>query len=277
MDPIRLFVADDVGIGKTVEACLIVRELLDRGEISAFTVLAPPHLVTQWQTELATKFHIDAAAVLAGNVTKLERECRAGQSLFEAYPFTIVSMDFIKSERRRHEFIQHCPEMVVVDEAHTCAWGGEAARSNQQRHALLEDVCRRTDRHVLLVSATPHSGDEQAFRSLLKLLNPNFAALPSDLSGDGNRPHRERLARHFVQRKRADIAAYLGDNTKFPKRNDLLPEPSYKLHADYRKLFDRVWQYTRESISTAGENKGRQRVRWCRHHCLNVVLDRQPE
>lgn len=262
MDPIRLFVADDVGIGKTVEACLIVRELLDRGEITTFTVLAPPHLVTQWQTELATKFHIEAAAVLAGNVARLERECRAGQSLFEAYPFTIVSMDFIKSERRRHEFIQHCPEMVLVDEAHTCAWGGETARSNQQRHALLEDVCRRADRHILLVSATPHSGDEQAFRSLLKLLNPNFAALPSDLSGDANRSHRERLARHFVQRKRADIAAYLGDNTKFPKRNDLLPEPSYKLHADYRKLFDRVWQYTRESISTAGENKGRQRVRW---------------
>src|SRR6185369_4180275 len=59
LDPIRLLIADDVGIGKTVEACLAVRELLDRGEIERFAVLCPPHLAEQWQRELSEKFHID--------------------------------------------------------------------------------------------------------------------------------------------------------------------------------------------------------------------------
>ena len=62
LDPIRLLIADDVGIGKTVEALLIVRELLDRGEITRMAVLCPPHLAEQWQREMAEKFHIDADA-----------------------------------------------------------------------------------------------------------------------------------------------------------------------------------------------------------------------
>ena len=65
MPVVRLLIADDVGIGKTIEAGLIVRELLDRGEISRFAVLCPPHLVEQWQSELLERFHIRAAAVTA--------------------------------------------------------------------------------------------------------------------------------------------------------------------------------------------------------------------
>src|SRR5256885_13157003 len=60
LDPVRLLIADDVGIGKTIEACLIARELLDRGEIRRIAVLCPPHLAEQWQSELTEKFHIDA-------------------------------------------------------------------------------------------------------------------------------------------------------------------------------------------------------------------------
>ena len=65
LDPVRLLIADDVGIGKTIEAATIVRELLDRGEIRRFAVLCPPHLAEQWQTELAQKFHIEAELVLS--------------------------------------------------------------------------------------------------------------------------------------------------------------------------------------------------------------------
>lgn len=71
--PVRLLIADDVGIGKTVEAALIARELLDRGEVSRLTVLCPPQLAEQWQTELADKFHIQAELVLPSTVRKLER------------------------------------------------------------------------------------------------------------------------------------------------------------------------------------------------------------
>src|SRR5215471_16509088 len=76
LDPIRLLIADDVGIGKTIEACLIARELLDRGEIERIAVLCSPQLAPQWQSELRDKFHIEAEIVLPGTVTRLERNCR---------------------------------------------------------------------------------------------------------------------------------------------------------------------------------------------------------
>src|SRR6266849_4818027 len=115
LDPIRLLIADDVGIGKTIEACLIARELIDRGEVARMAVLCPPQLAEQWQAELQDKFHLDAELVLASTASRLERNCNPTQSLFERYPYVIVSTDFIKSERRRDEFLRTCPELVVVD------------------------------------------------------------------------------------------------------------------------------------------------------------------
>lgn len=90
LDPVRLLIADDVGIGKTVEACLIARELLDRGEISRLAVLCPPHLTEQWQSELREKFHIQAELVLPGTARRLEQNCAVNQSIFEVYPHVII-------------------------------------------------------------------------------------------------------------------------------------------------------------------------------------------
>src|SRR5262245_28933307 len=82
LDPVRLLIADDVGIGKTVEAGLIVRELIDRGEVKRFAVLSPPQIAEQWHFELRTKFHLDVELVLPGTITRLEKSCRMGQSVF---------------------------------------------------------------------------------------------------------------------------------------------------------------------------------------------------
>ena len=68
LDPIRLLIADDVGIGKTVEACLIAKELIERGEVTRMAILCPPHLAEQWQRELSQKFHIDAELVLSSTI-----------------------------------------------------------------------------------------------------------------------------------------------------------------------------------------------------------------
>lgn len=73
--PVRLLIADDVGIGKTVEAALIARELLDRGEIQRLAVLCPPHLAEQWQQELAEKFHIEAELVLSSTIQRWSATC----------------------------------------------------------------------------------------------------------------------------------------------------------------------------------------------------------
>lgn len=259
LDPVRLLIADDVGIGKTVEACLIARELLDRGEVERLAVLCPPQLVGQWQVELARKFHIEAELVLPGTAARLERDCLVGQSLFEKHPYVIVSLDFIKSDRRLDEFLRACPELVIVDEAHGCVQA-DGGRVRQQRYRLLKGLAQKTDRHMVLVTATPHSGKEEAFRSLLSLLKPEFANLPDDLGGEANKHHRKNLAAHFVQRRRADIRHFMKADTPFPER--LYAEEEYRLTPEYAALFEKVIAYARETIDDPRNVSHRQRVKW---------------
>ena len=264
LDPVRLLIADDVGVGKTVEACLVARELVDRGEVDRLCVLCPPHLAEQWQWTLAEQFHLDAELVLSGTATRLERTCRQDESLFDRYPYTVVSTDYIKSERRRDEFLRTCPDLVLVDEAHTCA-SAMTRSSGQQRHELLQALVRPdtragASRHLVLVTATPHSGNEETFRSLLALLDKRFADLPADLSGEQHRGHREALARHFVQRRRGDLKAYLDTVTPFPTRE--IAEKHYTLTPRYREFLDRVLAYCRESVLDQSLETRRRRVRW---------------
>lgn len=259
LDPVRLLIADDVGVGKTIEAALVASELIEQGDARRLAVLCPPHLAEQWQAELASKFHLDATLVLASTAARLERDLAPGQSLFEVYDRVIVSLDYIKSERRRHDFIRACPELVIVDEAHTCAASGETG-ARHQRHTLVKDLAAVPERHMILVTATPHSGKEGAFRSLLGLIGPDFENLPDDLGGEANRGHRERLARHLVQRRRADITGYLNANTSFPDRADA--EATYNLTPEYAGLFDDVLRYARAEVRDPGAARHRQRVRW---------------
>lgn len=260
LDPVRLLIADDVGIGKTVEALMVARELLDRGEIQRLCVLCPPHLAEQWQGELASKFNIAAELVLSSTARRLERNLRGGQSIFDANPFVVVSMDFIKTDRRRHDFLRTCPEFVIVDEAHTCAADMEGRGMSHQRHLLLSKLTEDPNRHVLLVTATPHSGNEGAFRSLLGLLNRDFVNLPQDLSGEENAPQRRFLARHLVQRRRVDLRHYLQRDTPFPERKNL--EQHYMLSQPYRALFEKVLDYARETVINSSGGTLQQRVRW---------------
>lgn len=260
LDPVRLLIADDVGIGKTIEACLIARELLDRGEIRRMTVLCPPHLAEQWQRELAEKFHIDAELVLSSTIQRLERDLPLGTSVFDRYRFTVVSTDFIKTPRRADDFILKCPEFVIVDEAHGCAFAGGVGRGRQRRYDLLRRVSEDPARHLVLVTATPHSGNEEAFRSLLSLLDREFADLPSDLDRADREGIRRKLARHLIQRRRADIRRYLEIDTAFPERKD--KEATYQFSKAYRALLDEILAFARDYVSEEDGGQRRRRVRY---------------
>lgn len=254
---VRLLIADDVGIGKTIEAGLIARELLDRDEIRSLSVLCLPHLVEQWQTELREKFHIDAVVVKPTTADRLERGCALGESLFQRHRFTVCSLDFVKSDRWRLKFLQAKPDFIIVDEAHVCA--GTGTESRHQRHNLLDAIANDADTHLVMVTATPHSGSENAFRELLSWLNPEFLNLPDDLSGAENVERRRAVARHLVQRRRADIRNYLGETT-FPTRME--SETTYLLSKQGRALFDKLMKYSRELVKEPGLDKWRLRVRW---------------
>lgn len=262
LDPIRLLIADDVGIGKTIEAAVIARELLDRGEIRRLVVLCPPHLAEQWQRELDKKFHIEAELVLSGTIQRLERDLPVGVSVFDRHRFTIVSTDFIKTARHAEDFILKCPEFVIVDEAHGCTLAGGVGRGRQQRFELLRRIAADKQRHLILVTATPHSGNEEAFRSLLSLLDEDFADLPTDLDRADREGIRRRLARHLVQRRRKDIEHYLGAETSFPKRYDKIPEPTYSFSKEYRALFDDILAFARDYVAEEDGGQRRRRVRY---------------
>jgi len=258
LDPVRLLIADDVGIGKTIEAGLVARELLDQGEVTRLSVICPPHLAEQWQRELADKFHIEAELVLASTVRRLERGLELGESLFERYPFTVVSLDFIKTDQHRDAFLRSAPELVIVDEAHSCALGVEQ-RGRMQRYELLKRIAADDSRHLILVTATPHSGNQAAFRSLLELLEPSLEGLPDDLTGAQNESYRRRLANYLVQRRRPDIRHYLEADTAFPDRKDA--ELTYELSPEYRQLFDDAVDYAKHSAKKGGDKRS-ERLRW---------------
>lgn len=263
LDPVRLLIADDVGIGKTVEAALIAKELIERGEVTRLAVLCPPHLAEQWQRELSDKFHIDAELVLSSTVQRLERGLRPGESIYQRYPHIIVSTDFIKTTRHRSDFLRECPELCIVDEAHTCTLSGQVGRARQARFELVRDIARSEDRHLVLVTATPHSGNEDAFRSLLSLIDEQFRDLPRDLEADSQSAIRSQLARHLVQRLRGNVIALdkdLETETSFPEREDA--EESYKLTEEYKKLFRKVLEFATELVSDESGTKRNQRVRW---------------
>jgi superfamily II DNA or RNA helicase len=259
LDPVRLLIADDVGIGKTIEAAVIARELLDRGEIRRLAVLCPPHLAEQWQGELAEKFHIEAELVLSSTIQRLERDLPVGVSVFDRYRFTIVSTDFIKTARRAEDFLLKCPEFVIVDEAHGCTLAGGVGRGRQQRFELLRRLAEDNSRHLVLVTATPHSGNEDAFRSLLSLLDDDFANLPNDLDRAEREGVRRKLSRHLVQRRRADIRHYLDTDTAFPERKD--KEATYTFSKDHRALFDDILAFARDYVS-GDHGERRRRVRY---------------
>ena len=142
LDPVRLLIADDVGVGKTIEAGLIARELLDRGDIERFAVLCPPHLVDQWVSELERDSTFGAVAVTAASAARLERSLRPSESIFRAHPYTVVSLDYIKSDARRTSSSAPAPNFVIVDEAHTCAATGQG---RHQRYELLRAWLRGED------------------------------------------------------------------------------------------------------------------------------------
>jgi superfamily II DNA or RNA helicase len=251
LSTVRLLIADDVGIGKTIEAGLILRELIDRGEADRFAVLCPPHLVEQWTGELRSKFDIDAVAVTAASASRLERGLPASQTLFEAYAYTVVSLDYIKAERRRDSFARACPALVVVDEAHACVG---THQNRQQRFELLRRLAEDSERHLILLTATPHSGDEAAFSRLLSLLDEQFADGAFDTDSA-----RVRLARHFVQRRRIDIVGRDWRETRpFPEHKTR--EAPYDLSNEHRAFHDAVLDYCLGVVEGAGPDQRRRRL-----------------
>lgn len=268
LDPIRLLIADDVGVGKTIEAGLIAREALDRGIVRRLAVLCPAHLCDQWQRELFEKFSLEAELVQPSQLARLERRLpRQNLSIYAHFPHFVASIDLLKSKDHRDRFLSHAPDLVIVDEAHIAERPrGDAERTQHQRYDLVRALAADGRRHLLLVTATPHSGIEESFRSLLGLLDPAFDR-PPDQPLD-----RAALRPHLIQRRRGDVERWMGADTPFPKRAS--EERRYDLSPEYRALFRDVLAYCQETLAAGtGLRAAQQRVRlWAAIAILRCVL-----
>lgn len=240
---VRLMVADDVGIGKTIEALIILKEMMERGEVKNFAVICPPHLCEQWQQELKDKLDIDAEIIRSSTAARLDRMIPDDHSVFHHLPYQVVSIDYVKADKRRGIFIHDCPDFVIVDEVHTCALPeGAKAKSQQQRYALLHDLAndQKKQRHFVLLTATPHSGKDGEFTSLLGLLKPEFGTLDFESLEESAR---KKIARHFIQRKRSNIKRWLNESTEFPDRDSR--EIGYTLSPEYQFFYQNLLRFAR--------------------------------
>jgi superfamily II DNA or RNA helicase len=256
-DVVRLLIADDVGVGKTIEALLVVRELLERRKIKRFAVVCLPHLCDQWQEEIRSKLDIEAVIIRSSTQARLDRQIQGDASVYDYYPYQIVSIDFIKSDVRRDVFIEQCPELVIVDETHTCARPTGASAAQQQRYHLVSRIAAKARQHLVLLTATPHSGKPEEFQSLLGLLRPEYEAIDLPTS---TQSQRRELAQHFVQRKRADVEKWMDEDTPFPKREAF--EWPYDLSREYAGFFDDILEFARKLVVSDGSSRRSKRVHY---------------
>ncbi len=254
----KLLIADDVGVGKTIEALLILRELIERGIIKSFAILCPPHLCEQWQKELADKLDIEAVIIRTSTVASLERKIVGDDTLnvFNYYPYQVISIDYVKSDNKKPVFLKDAPELIIVDEVHTCARPQNQRDNQQQRFHLLKELSNNKERHTVFLTATPHSGKDEEFKSLISLLNSEFDSYNlMDLAVSEKR----KLASHFIQRKRKSIEKWLDETTPFPKR--ITEELPYRLSDEYLDFYKEVLKFAR-GITGDGVSDNKARIKY---------------
>ncbi|HEX7184043.1 MAG TPA: helicase-related protein [Thermoanaerobaculia bacterium] len=200
-DPVRWLLADEVGLGKTVEACLIMNRLLYSGRADRTLVVAPETLTLQWLGELWRKYHQTFALLDAKRLADVARDYGPDFNPFEVHRRAIVGLETLASRRRLTEqAVEAGIDLLVVDEAHHLRRppghpGNEAYRAVAPIAAL--------GRHVLLLTATPLEDDAHGFFRLLQLLRPE--EFPEESSFEERLARREPLPPCTSSTRRADI------------------------------------------------------------------------
>jgi superfamily II DNA or RNA helicase len=157
----RVLLADDVGLGKTIQAGLIVTELRARGLADRVLVLVPAGLRDQWTEELSSRFSIDASVVDVHGIRRLSAALPVGLNPWTTIPVAVTSIDYVKRPEVLAAVAQGTWDVVIVDEAH-------GAASDTERHTAASRLTSRAG-YVVLVTATPHNGDSRAFEALCAL------------------------------------------------------------------------------------------------------------
>jgi superfamily II DNA or RNA helicase len=194
----RILLADGVGLGKTIEAGLVLVELIARRRAHRVLIVSPPGvLLDQWRQEMRDRFGLRFDVLDRERLDELRRTHELGCNPFDDVALGLISVDFAKQEKVLSELERSQYDLIVVDEAHHAFRLGSAGdREDSLRRRLVEVLARRSD-GLLLLTATPHDGYDPHFASLIELLDPSLVDGRGQLRGDAFRRHVvRRLKRH---------------------------------------------------------------------------------
>ena len=246
----RLLIADDVGLGKTVEAGLIYLELAARRRARRVLVVAPASICKQWRSELLEKFGIDFDVFTRDRIEEVRRASDLGGNPFTLRPRVIISLDLAKMDSTFTELRAAAWDLAIVDEAHHVALGDDADPTRNRRFA---EWLAGATRGLLLLSATPHDGNDATFASLLQLLERRIVPPGAPLQ-------RSAIDPYIVRRLKRDITDSDGRTPRFVPR-DPVCGLAVRLDPRERELNDKVMSTVRELREVALRAKGEERVR----------------
>jgi ERCC4-related helicase len=217
----NLLIADDVGLGKTIEAGLVLLELILRHRARRMLIVCPSSLQLQWRDQMRDKFGLEFRIVDSELLRRLRRERGIHANPWKHFPRLITSIDFLKRERPLRLFKETLPnegeslyprryDVLVVDEAHNCAPSGRGKYATDSLRTQALRLLTPHFEHKLFLTATPHNGYIESFSALLELLdNQRFHR--------GTEPDRKQLEAVMVRRLKSELKDFAGER-KFPER-----------------------------------------------------------
>ncbi len=257
-DRVRYLLADEVGLGKTIEAGLIMRELKLRGLVKRTLVIAPKGLVTQWVAEMRTHFGEEFRLLIPSDFSAYRRIAQE-DNLWQSHPQVVCPMDSVKpldgrrgwsreqvaeyNRERFEDLISAGWDLVIVDEAHRL--GGST--DQVARYKLGQGLAEAAP-YLLLLSATPHQGKTDAFHRLISLVDAQ--AFP-----DASSVTKERVQPYVIRTEKRRAIDAEGKPLFNPRRTELAPVSWEDRHRDQRLLYEAVTEYVREGYNQAMREK----------------------
>lgn len=200
MGRVRILLADGVGLGKTIQAGLIVCELMARRMAHRILVVSPAGpLLEQWKNEFSERFGIRLDVLDRSRLEEIRRSAELGANPFDHVALGLSSIDFLKQERILELLERSTYDVIIIDEAHHCMDLGVAKeKEDSQRRKLAEVLAGRCDA-LILATATPHDGSDRSFASLCELLDPSLTNDRGGLRGTLYKKHViRRLKKHII-------------------------------------------------------------------------------
>ena len=250
--------ADEVGLGKTIEAGLILRELKLRGMVKRVLVIAPKGLVTQWVAEMLTHFNEDFRLLIPSDFSAYRRIAKE-DNIWQSHPQVVCPMDSVKplenrrdwsaervaeyNQERFEDLVSAGWDLVIVDEAHRL--GGST--DQVARFKLGQGLCEAAP-YFLMLSATPHQGKTDAFHRLVSLLDAQ--AFP-----DVGSVTRDRVQPYVIRTEKRHAITAEGTPLFKPRRTELVPISWGETHRDQQLLYEAVTEYVREGYNQAIREK----------------------